>query len=72
MGEEPVMASSNDDWEARDDVDTVIKANEIMNDPKRKKRALAEIQKRNNATDKAEQQLEAKTTERLEKLGSEK
>jgi len=52
------------------DVDTLIRAQEVLADPKRKKFALAEIHKRNNATDKAAIQLEAKTTERLKKLGS--
>lgn len=69
MSGEIAMPKSEDAWEARNDVDTLIKANEIMNDKKRKKRALTEIHKRDKATDQAAAQLEAKTTERLKKLG---
>jgi hypothetical protein len=64
------MAKTETDkeWEARNDVDTLIRAQEIMDDPSRRKRALTEIQKRDKATNKAEVLLKAKTTQRLDKL----
>jgi hypothetical protein len=53
------------EWEAKNDVDTLIRAQEILADGGRKKRALAEIEKRNTATAKAEAQLERKTSDRI-------
>jgi len=54
--------------DAEYDVDTLIRAQSILDDPKRRKYALTEIKKRNKATDKAAAQLEAKTEKRLKKL----
>jgi len=56
---------TDEDWEARNDVDTLIRAQEILGDSKRVKRAKIEITRRNKATDKAAVQLEAKTGQRL-------
>ena len=56
------------EWEARNDVDCLIKAQEILADGGRKKRALAEIEKRNTATAKAEAQLERKTAQRAKEF----
>jgi len=50
------------------DVDTLIRAQEILDHPKRREYALKEIQKRYIATDKAEAQLLAKTSGRLKKI----
>ena len=77
MGEPPVMATKKKtkeelEWEAKTDVDTLIKAQEILDDSGRKTRALAEIRKRHTDTKQAEAQLESKTSERAKKLlGSE-
>lgn len=62
------MVKEDPKQKARWDVDTLIRAQEIMNDPKRKKFALAEIAKRREATDKAEATLENKTQKRLGKV----
>ena len=59
--------SEDKEWEAKQDVDTLIRAQEILADSGRRKRALAEIEKRNAATAKAENQLEAKTSQRMKK-----
>ena len=56
------------EWQAQSDVDTLIHAQEILADAGRKKRALAEIEKRNTATAKAEAQLEAKTAQRAKEF----
>ena len=60
------------EWEAQQDVDTLIRAQEILADSGRKKRALIEIEKRNVATAKAEIQLERKTSERMKKVFNKK
>jgi hypothetical protein len=61
---------SNNEWEIQEDVRTIIRANEILNDPKRKKRALVEVEKQKKATEQAAQQLETKTQQRIAKLRS--
>lgn len=58
---------SEKDWEAEQDVDTLIRAKEILGDESRKKRALVEIERRDVATDEAKKQLQAKTSKRLKK-----
>ena len=63
-----LKTKSDLEWEAKNDVDTLIHAQEILADAGRKKRALAEIEKRNTATAKAEAQLEAKTTQRVKEF----
>lgn len=63
-----VKTKSDLEWEAKNDVDTLIRAQEILANSGRKKRALAEIEKRNAATLKAEAQLERKTSERMKKV----
>lgn len=63
----PVKTQSDLEWEAKNDVDTLIKAQEILADAGKRKRALTEIEKRNTATAKAESQLEAKTSQRIKK-----
>jgi len=63
-----LKTKSDLEWEAKNDVDTLIHAQEILADAGRKKRALAEIEKRNTATAKAEAQLEAKTAQRASEL----
>ena len=70
--EENVMAKIKSDleWEARNDVDTLIKAKEILADAGRKKRALTEIEKRDAATAGAKAELERKTSERMKKTFS--
>ena len=62
-----VSTSSDKKWEAEEDVRTLIRAQEVLDNPKRRKRALVEIKKQNKATDKAETQLLAKTGKRLKK-----
>lgn len=59
---------TEEDWEARNDVDTLIRAKEILGDASRKKRALAEIERRDVATDEAKKQLQSKTSKRLSKV----
>lgn len=56
------------DYEAEEDVRTLIRAQEVLSDPKRKQRALAQVKKQNEATDKAEAQLVAKTSARMKKV----
>jgi hypothetical protein len=72
MGDQPIMATKKTkqdlEWEARSDVDALIKAQEILDDSGRKTRALAEIHKRNADTKQAEAQLESRTSERAKKL----
>jgi len=63
-----VKTKSDLEWEAKNDVDTLIRAQEILADGGRKKRALAEIEKRNAATAKAESQLEAKVAQRTKEF----
>ena len=63
-----IKTKSDLEWEAKNDVNTLIRAQEILADAGRKKRALAEIEKRNTATAKAEAQLEAKTAQRASEL----
>jgi len=67
-----VKTKSDLEWEAQQDVDTLIRAQEILADSGRKKRALIEIEKRNVATAKAEIQLERKTSERMKKVFNKK
>jgi len=64
----PVKTKEDLEWEAKNDVDTLIHAQEILADAGRKKRALAEIEKRNAAVAKAEAQLERKTSERIKEF----
>lgn len=64
--------SEDKKWEAKSDVDTLISAQEILDDSARRKRALTYIQERNKATDKAEGQLETKTSDRIKKLKQKK
>ena len=70
MMERPKEVKMKKDWEqdAVYDVDTLIRAQEILGDSKRVKYAKAEIVKRNKAVDKAAAQLEVKTEGRLKKL----
>lgn len=63
------VPTSEKDWEAEEDVRTLIRAQEVLGDPKRKQRALAQVKKQNEATDKAEAQLVAKTSARMKKVG---
>jgi hypothetical protein len=53
------------EWEAKSDVDTLIHSQEVLADKGRRDRAVAEIKRRNTATDKAAQQLQAKVGKKL-------
>ena len=64
------MASPDKDWEAEGDADTLIRAQEILNDEKRVKRAKTILKKRSDAAQNAEAQLEKKTTDRIKKYKS--
>jgi hypothetical protein len=47
-------------WQAEEDARTIVRVNEIFNDPKRKKRAVVEFEKQRKAVDEAEEMLKLK------------
>jgi len=61
---------SNKKWEAEEDVRTLIRAQEVLNDPARRKRASTEMKKHNEATDDAQALLESKVSKGLKKAFS--
>ena len=64
------MAITTDDnkkWETEDDVHTLIRAQEVLNDSARCKRAITELKKQNAATDDAQALLESKVSKKLKK-----
>jgi hypothetical protein len=63
-----MVAKTEEQYQAEDDVRTIIRANEIFNDSKRKKQALSEIARQKKATDQAAAQLESKVSKRLKAL----
>jgi len=61
---------SNKKWEVEEDVRTLIRAQEVLNDPARCKRASTEMKKQNEATDDAQALLESKVSKGLKKAFS--
>lgn len=62
------MMPENKDWEAENDARTLISAQEILNDSKRRKKAAVELKKQADAAQDAEKQLVSKTEKRLKKI----
>ena len=59
-----------EDYQVSSDLDTIIRANQILDDKSKHSKLVAEIKKRQEATEIAEKQLglEEKTSERAKKL----
>ena len=57
-------------YQVESDLDTIIRANQILDDKSKHSKLVAEIKKRQEATEIAEEQLglEEKTSERAKKL----
>ena len=57
-------------YQVESDLDTIIRANQILDDKSKHSKLVAEIKKRQEATEIAEKQLglEEKTSERVKKL----
>ena len=72
MSGEITMAKKEkyEDYQVRNDLDTIIQANQILDDKSKHSKLVAEVKKRQEATEIAEKQLglEEKTSERIKKL----